>query len=140
MIGQYLAEIQNLEKNLNIEKIIFKVVQMKFLAMHITNQKLSFDIFTVGNVQHSCNMIFTEYPNDFWQKKMYNFDPYNVLLAIATNIPQRLMTAFVLQDHIVWTHTQTDDCKSKSYLNMTRYYGYFDAFNSHFQFSSLLFV
>ncbi len=22
---------------------------MKFLAMHITNQKLSFDIFTVGN-------------------------------------------------------------------------------------------
>ncbi len=35
MIGQYLAEIVNLEsegakKNLNIEKIIFKVVQMKF--------------------------------------------------------------------------------------------------------------
>ncbi len=26
------------KKNLNIEKIIFKVVQMKFLAMHITNQ------------------------------------------------------------------------------------------------------
>ncbi len=38
------------QKNLNIEKIIFKVVQMKFLAMHITNQKLSFDIFTVGNL------------------------------------------------------------------------------------------
>ncbi len=47
--GQYLAEIQlfeNLEsegakkKNHNIEKIAFKVVQMKFLAMHITNQKL----------------------------------------------------------------------------------------------------
>ncbi len=34
---------------LNIEKITYKVVQMKFLAMHITNQKLSFDIFTVGN-------------------------------------------------------------------------------------------
>ncbi len=29
------------QKNLNIEKIAFKVVQMKFLAMHITNQKLS---------------------------------------------------------------------------------------------------
>ncbi len=29
----------------NIEKIAFKVVQMKFLAMHITNQKWSFDIF-----------------------------------------------------------------------------------------------
>ncbi len=40
------------KKNLNIEKITFKVVQMKFLAMHITNQKLSFDIFTVGNLQN----------------------------------------------------------------------------------------
>ncbi len=40
------------QKNLNIEKIAFKVVQMKFLAMHITNQKLSFHIFTVGNVQN----------------------------------------------------------------------------------------
>ncbi len=38
------------KKNLNIEKITFKVVQMKFLAMHITN-KLSFDIFTVWNLQ-----------------------------------------------------------------------------------------
>ncbi len=27
-------------KDLNIEKIAFKVVQTKFLAMHITNQKL----------------------------------------------------------------------------------------------------
>ncbi len=26
------------QKNLNIEKILFKVVQVKFLAMHITNQ------------------------------------------------------------------------------------------------------
>ncbi len=26
------------QKNLNIEKIIFKVVQMKFLAMHTTNK------------------------------------------------------------------------------------------------------
>ncbi len=41
-----------MRKNLNIEKIIFKVVQMKFLAMHITNQKLSFDIFTVIHVQN----------------------------------------------------------------------------------------
>ncbi len=50
------------QKNLNIEKIIFKVVQMKFLAMHITNQYLCFDIFTVGNVQH----IFMEHDlNDF---------------------------------------------------------------------------
>ncbi len=58
MIGQYL-KIWNLrvQKNLNIEKIIFKVVQMKFLAMHITNQKLSFDIFTVRNLLN----IFTEH-------------------------------------------------------------------------------
>jgi len=35
------------KKNQNIEKIIFKVVQMKFLAMHITNQKFSYDVFTV---------------------------------------------------------------------------------------------
>ncbi len=41
-----------MQKNQNIEKIAFKVVQMKFLAMRITNQKLSFDIFTVGNVQN----------------------------------------------------------------------------------------
>ncbi len=41
-----------MQKNLNIEKITFKVVQMKFLAMHITNQKLSFDIFTVEHLQN----------------------------------------------------------------------------------------
>ncbi len=45
-------------------------------------------------------MIFTKYPYDFWHKiKNYNFDPYNVFLAIATNRPQRLKTAFVLQGH-----------------------------------------
>ncbi len=65
--GQYLAEIQlfenlRVQKNLNIEKIIFKVVQMKFLAMHIINQKLSFDIFTVGNLlnifmEHDLNVL-----------------------------------------------------------------------------------
>ncbi len=51
MIGQYL-KIWNLrgEKHLYIEKITFKVVQIKFLAMHITNQKLSLDIFMVGNI------------------------------------------------------------------------------------------
>ncbi len=40
------------QKNLNIEKIAFKVVQIKFLAMHFTNQKLGFAIFTVGNLQN----------------------------------------------------------------------------------------
>ncbi len=63
-IGQYLAGIQlfeiwnlRVQKNLNIEKIAFEAVRMKFLAMHITNQKLGCDIFTVGNLQN----IFMEY-------------------------------------------------------------------------------
>ncbi len=63
-IWQYLADIQllkNLEsdgaRNHNIEKIAFKIVQIKFLAMHITNQKWSLYIFTVG---HSLN-IFMEH-------------------------------------------------------------------------------
>ncbi len=33
------------------------------------------------------------------KEKWIIFDPYNVFLAIATNIPQRLKTAFVLQGH-----------------------------------------
>ncbi len=44
-MGQYLADIQlfkyleseDAKKNLNIEKIAFKVVQIKFLAMYIIN-------------------------------------------------------------------------------------------------------
>ncbi len=89
-----------MQKNLNIEKIIFKVVQMKFLAMHITNQKLSFDIFMVGNLQnifmeHDLNILMI-----FVIKEKCIIDSYNVLLSIATNIPVLLMTAFVLQRHI----------------------------------------
>ncbi len=39
--------------------------------------------------------------HDFWHKiKMYNFEPYNVLLAVATNIAVLLMTTSVLQEHI----------------------------------------
>ncbi len=70
-----------MQKNQNIEKIAFKVVQMKFLALHITNQKLSFDIFTVGNLQN----IFMEHDlllNILMifgiKEKINNFDPYNV--------------------------------------------------------------
>ncbi len=40
------------QKNRNIEKIALKVVQRKFLAMNITNQKLRFYIFTVGHLQN----------------------------------------------------------------------------------------
>ncbi len=46
------------QKNLNIEKIAFKVVQMKSLAMHVTNQKCSFDKFEIYKIS-SWNMIFT---------------------------------------------------------------------------------
>ncbi len=44
---------------------------------------------------------------------MYNFDPYNVLLIIATNIPVLHMTAFVLQGHIFYSPNTTQ------YLNLT---------------------
>ncbi len=47
-------ESESAKKNPYIEKIAFKVVQMKFLAMHITKQKLRFDIFKVGDVQNIC--------------------------------------------------------------------------------------
>ncbi len=51
---RYNSKIWNLraQKNLNIEKIAFKVVQIKFLAMHIAKQKWSFNIFTVRNLQN----------------------------------------------------------------------------------------
>ncbi len=44
---------ERVQKNLNIEKII-----KLFLARHITNQKLSFDIFTVQNIfmEHDLNI------------------------------------------------------------------------------------
>ncbi len=58
--------------------------------MHINNKKLRFDIFMVEISSWSMILI----SNDFWHKiKMYNFDPYNVLLNIAV----LLMTASVLQ-------------------------------------------
>ncbi len=62
MVGQYLADIQlfeNMESE-GAKKFTFKVVQMKFLAMHFTNQKLSFDIFTVVHLQN----IFMEHDLD----------------------------------------------------------------------------
>ncbi len=41
------------------------------------------------------------YPNDFMHNKINNFDPCNEFLAIATNIPQRLKTGFMVQGHIL---------------------------------------
>ncbi len=46
---------------------------------------------------------------------MYNFDPYNVLLAITTNIPRRrLNTGFVLQGHI----SLNERCKSVKLMSL----------------------
>ncbi len=64
-----------MQKHLNIEKIIFKVVQMKFLAVHINNQKLSFDIFTAGNLQ-----------NIFMQHDL------NILMIFGINIKSIILT------------------------------------------------
>jgi len=46
-------------KKIQILRIIFKFVLMKFLAMYINNQKLSFYIFTVLNIfmEHDLNII-----------------------------------------------------------------------------------
>ncbi len=64
---------------------------MQFLAMHIVNQKLSFDIFIVQNIFMEHDLF------DFWHKrKSNNFDPYKLFLAIANiNKLQRLMPGFV---------------------------------------------
>ncbi len=40
------------QKSQNVEKITFNVVQIKFLLMHVTNQKLSCDIFTIVNLKN----------------------------------------------------------------------------------------
>ncbi len=71
---------------------------MKCLAMHITKQKLSFYIFTVINLQNIFYETWSLFNIQMIFDKIYNFDPYIVFWAIATNIPQRLKTAFVLQD------------------------------------------
>ncbi len=81
-------------KNLIIEKITFKVVQIKFLAMHFTNLKLGFDIFMVG---YLLTILIKHDPNYFWHKRnMDNFESYNVLLAIAANIHVLIKTDSVL--------------------------------------------
>ncbi len=75
--------------------------------MHFTKSKSCFDIFMVGHLK---NILMEHDPNYFWQKRKHdNFDPYNVLLAIATNISVLIKTDSVLiktdsviQGHIVF--------------------------------------
>ncbi len=66
--------------------------------MHITNQKLRFDIFTVQNIfmEHDLNILMI-----FGIKDTFIILTHTMyFLAIAINIPQRLKTAFVLQGHV----------------------------------------
>ncbi len=44
-------------------------------------------------------------------EKSIIFDPYNVFLAIATNIAQRLKTGFVPQGHILAVISVVKHCK-----------------------------
>ncbi len=46
----------------------------------------------------------------FGIKKINNFDPYNVFLAIATNIAQQIKTGFVVQGHICSTLILINKC------------------------------
>ncbi len=62
--------------------------------MHINNQKLSLDIFTVINVQN----IFMEH--DLNILMMFGIKEKSIILIIATKIPQRLKTDLVLQGHM----------------------------------------
>ncbi len=59
--------------------------------MHITNQKLSFYIFTVGNVLND----FMEHDFNILMIFVIKEKCIIVFLAIATNIAVLLMTAFV---------------------------------------------
>ncbi len=66
LLGQYLAEIQlfdNLESEgaKNIEKIAYTFLQMKLLAMHITNQIKFWFI---------CSREFTKYIHGIWSLLM----------------------------------------------------------------------
>ncbi len=87
--------------------------------MHITNQKLSFYIFTVGNLQNifmehdliqmNIQMIFC-----IKEKSIILTHTINVLLGIATNIPVLLMIGFVVQGHnIIIVHFYNTEMPKK---------------------------
>ncbi len=91
-------------KKLNIEKITFKVVQMKFLAMHITNQKLSFDIFMVEMYKISSWNMNLNILMIFVIKEKCIILTHTMYCCLLLQIAVLLMTAFVLQGHIYKHH------------------------------------
>ncbi len=61
-----------------------------------------FENLSVQKILNIEKIISNLISNAYWHKiKMYNFDPYNILLVISTNIAELLMTASVLQGHII---------------------------------------
>ncbi len=60
-----------MQKNLNIEKITFKVVQMKFLAMHITNQIKFWYIYSRKFTKYLHGTWSLLNPNDFGIKEKW---------------------------------------------------------------------
>ncbi len=73
---------------------------MKFLAMHINNQKLSFDIFMVRNLQnifieHDLNILII-----FGIKENLLFWPIQCIFDYCYKYTPAINTDFVLQGHI----------------------------------------
>ncbi len=86
---------------------------MKSLAMHITNQKLSFDIFTVGNLQ-----------NIFMEHDIYLI-PIILTHTMYFWLLLQIYLCFVLQGHIseILSHkinfaTQKQQFKEHNYFTM----------------------
>ncbi len=78
--------------------------------MHITNQILRFDIFTVGNLQYN----FMEHDDlinilmSFGTKEILTYAMYFWLFA--TNITMLLKAVFVVQGHILYTLYHLIEC------------------------------
>ncbi len=89
-IGQYL-ESEGAKKSKHWENHL-KVVQINFSINSYYKSKINFCFIYSRTFTKYLNGTWSLLPNDFWHKiKIYHFDPYNVFLAIGSNIPQRLV-------------------------------------------------